>query len=297
MYQYQVIITASSLFQTINTIMNGFLTIITTRENPFQLGNIKLVGIRLQNRFPTSQTYHGNTLNIRMFLESHQRMDNNRTIIHMHKLLRNVLTHSVTRTSCYDKCIIHNFYIFILFFNYSCWISHNRTTIRHILENYGSSSNSHLITNTNASKNRCPRINFHIISNGRSSAFPIAQRHHLQTIEIFADSLCIEIRSISMFQMSTLSDARTPDIQSSLWRQEPRDKYRAVFAHAVVKKIAKRAFTCTRLDKIQDRRLLVLHLAQIGIYLLLMKQIQGNVRKHSHRRCRQDDGLRYWIHF
>ena len=111
MHQHQVVITASRLFQAIDTIVDRLLTIASAREYPFQLGNAELVGIRLQYRFPTCQTYHSNTLNIRMLLKSHHRMDDDRTVVYMHKLLWDVLSHSVARTSGYDQCIVHILYL------------------------------------------------------------------------------------------------------------------------------------------------------------------------------------------
>ena len=107
MHQYQVVVTASRFLQTIDTIMYRLLTIASTREYPFQLGNAKLVGIRLQHSLPPRQTYHSNPLDIGMLLKSHHRMDDDRTIINVHKLLRDVLSHTIARTSGYDKCIVH----------------------------------------------------------------------------------------------------------------------------------------------------------------------------------------------
>ena len=115
MHQHEVIVAASSLFQTIDTIVYRLLPIGSTRENPLQLRNTKLVGVRLQHRFPSCQAHHGDSLYVGMLLKCHHRMDDNRTIIHVHKLFGNVLSHSVARTAGYNKSIVHINNSFILF--------------------------------------------------------------------------------------------------------------------------------------------------------------------------------------
>ncbi|CUP08736.1 Uncharacterised protein [Segatella copri] len=46
-----------------------------------------------------------------MLLKSHHRMDDDRTVVYMHKLLWDVLSHSIARTSGYDQCIVHILYL------------------------------------------------------------------------------------------------------------------------------------------------------------------------------------------
>lgn len=185
---------------------------------------------------------------------------------------------------------------FPLFLNDSRRITHHRCAIRHILKDNSSSTDSDMVTYVNSPKYGSPRIDFHIVSNSRPSTFSIAQRHHLQAIEIVSDRFGIEISSVTMFEMSPLPDMWTPNSHRSLWRKQPGNKYRAIFPQSIIKKIAEAPLPGTSLHEVENRRLVVLHHEQIGIDLLLMKQIQGYVGKHPHRRSRQYDSLCYWIH-
>jgi hypothetical protein len=79
---------------------------------------------------------------------------------------------------------------------------------------------------------------------------------------------------------------RAPDSHGSFWRQQPTDEYRTILSQAIIEEITETSFTSASLDEVQYRWLLVLHLEQIKVYLLLVKQIHGYVWDHSHRRSR-----------
>ena len=81
--------------------MYGFLTIASAREYPAQFSHHKLVGIRLQHRLPTVETYDGNTVDVGMTLKCQHRMYDYRTVIYMHKLLGYILPHPIARATSY----------------------------------------------------------------------------------------------------------------------------------------------------------------------------------------------------
>ena len=91
-----ILITATSFFKAIYTIMYGFHSRITSRENPSQFRYIKLVRITLKNRLPAFKTNHSYLLNIRMTLETSHSMDDDWRTVYMHELFGNILTHTVT---------------------------------------------------------------------------------------------------------------------------------------------------------------------------------------------------------
>ena len=82
---------------------------ITSWEYVLQFGDVKLICITLQDRFPTCQAHHSNSANVRMFLETLERMDNDRGILNIHELFRDVLPHTVTRATSNNKCnVLHS---------------------------------------------------------------------------------------------------------------------------------------------------------------------------------------------
>lgn len=87
---------------------HGFLPAISTRNNPLQLINIKLLCICPKNLIPAFQAYHLNRINKRMILKTLKRINYNRFIVHIYKLLWNVLSHSVPRSSGNSYCSIHS---------------------------------------------------------------------------------------------------------------------------------------------------------------------------------------------
>ena len=75
------------------------LIAITTLEYPFELGDIKLVGVRLQHHFPSLQANDTDAIDKRMVLERLHRIDDNRHVVNSHKLFGNVLSHAVAYTA------------------------------------------------------------------------------------------------------------------------------------------------------------------------------------------------------
>ena len=107
MNEYQVIVLATRFSQSVDAVADRLLAIGTARKYPLQLVDGELVGIRLQNRLPPSQTNHRNAVNVRMLLECLQCVDDNGAVVDMHKLLGNVLPHTVAGTSGNNQRIVH----------------------------------------------------------------------------------------------------------------------------------------------------------------------------------------------
>ena len=99
-YQYDIILCTSGIAQAPQTIADGVLIAVTTLEDPLQLGDVKLVGIRLQYHFPSLEAHHADGVYLRMALESLHGIDDNRYVINRHKLLWDILSHTVTNTAC-----------------------------------------------------------------------------------------------------------------------------------------------------------------------------------------------------
>ena len=83
------------------------LAVLPAGEYPFQLVDAELVGIRLQHGLPTGQAHHGNAVNVGMLLEGLHGVDDDRTVVNVHKLFWNVLSHAVAGTTGYDECVVH----------------------------------------------------------------------------------------------------------------------------------------------------------------------------------------------
>ena len=73
-------------------------------------------------------------MNMRMFLERDEGMDNNGRIMEMDKVVRNVVRDCVRRRWWYDKWIIDKLYIFILFLKYCWWIWEKGRGMREMVE-------------------------------------------------------------------------------------------------------------------------------------------------------------------
>ena len=106
-YKYEVVVLYASLLQSIDSIVYRLLSVLATIEYPFQLGHHKLVGIRLQHSLPTIEANHRDAVDVGMPLEGEHRVNNNRTVVNMHKLLWYVLPHAVAGASGYYQCVIH----------------------------------------------------------------------------------------------------------------------------------------------------------------------------------------------
>ena len=96
----EVVVGAASLAKTIYAIVDALHASIATRENPLQLVDIELVGIGLKDSLPSIQAYYSNGIDIWMLLEALHCMDNDGAAIDVHKLLGNVLPHTVPAATC-----------------------------------------------------------------------------------------------------------------------------------------------------------------------------------------------------
>ena len=97
------------LFQLLQTVTDGFLTGFATFHNPFQLGDVKLVGISLHEAKPAGKGYQDNGVNLGVVLETLQGIDNNGLVLYMKKLLGDILTHTGTLSGSGKQCYCHTF--------------------------------------------------------------------------------------------------------------------------------------------------------------------------------------------
>ena len=103
MNQHQVLPHASNLFQSINTIVYGLHACVSTGEYPLQFCNAELVCIRLKHGLPAIQAHHSYALYVRVILKTHHGVNDDWTIVHVHKLFWDILPHTVAGTS---GCIV-----------------------------------------------------------------------------------------------------------------------------------------------------------------------------------------------
>ena len=95
----EVLIVATNLAQSIDTVMDGLHSCLAAWEHPTHFIYAELVGISLQHRLPTTQTNYCNSVNIGVALETHHSVNDDGTTINVHKLLGNILSHSVAGSS------------------------------------------------------------------------------------------------------------------------------------------------------------------------------------------------------
>ena len=107
MHQHQVVVLASGLAETIDAVADRLLPVLSAGEDPLQLGDVELVGVGLQHRFPSGETYHGDAVDVGMLLKRLHRVDDDRAVVYVHKLLGNVLSHAVAGSAGDDECIVH----------------------------------------------------------------------------------------------------------------------------------------------------------------------------------------------
>ena len=106
-HKHKVVIFYPGLLQTVYSVVDRLLSVLTAIENPSQFRHHKLVGIRLQHSLPTIEAHHSNAVNVGMLLESQHRVDYYRAVVNVHKLLRYVLPHPVSGTAGNYQCVIH----------------------------------------------------------------------------------------------------------------------------------------------------------------------------------------------
>ena len=81
--------------------MYAFLCRASSWYNPFQFGNVELVGVCLHHAFPTTDAHYFYGVYQRVFLETFKCIYQYRFVIYVYELLGDVLPHSVARASGY----------------------------------------------------------------------------------------------------------------------------------------------------------------------------------------------------
>ena len=107
MHQYEVGVLASGLAETIDAVVDRLLPVLSAGEDPLQLGDVELVGVGLQHRFPSRETHHGDAVDVGMLLKRLHRVDDDRAVVYVHELLGDVLPHAVAGPAGDDECIVH----------------------------------------------------------------------------------------------------------------------------------------------------------------------------------------------
>jgi hypothetical protein len=202
-------------------------------------------------------------------------MDDYRTIVDMHKLLRDILSHSVTGSTSDDQSVIHmQFYIFCRYsydarlylraFYDSSRVSYNGSAVRYIGEYHGVGTDGDVVADMYRSEDSSSRHNLHVVTDRWSSGIAMmsmsrTDSNELQTIEIFPDTLDIEISGIVVLKVCSLSDARTPDMECRVTGAHPSDEYTQIFSQAIIEKVSKGFLARHRFDKVQDRSFMVLY--------------------------------------
>ena len=90
MYNNDVLLTTCT-FQLKNTVPDGFLGSPAAGYNPLKLIYIKLLRISPYHIMPAVNAHQPDGVNLGMFLESHKGINQYGLIIHMDKLLGNIL--------------------------------------------------------------------------------------------------------------------------------------------------------------------------------------------------------------
>jgi hypothetical protein len=155
---------------------------------------------------------------------------------------------------------VHSLTVFLY---YMCGISHHSAVVGHIGMHQCMGTNGDIIAYFYATEDSACGEYLHVVANRRTSVSAITQCNHLQTIEVAANGISIQISGIIMFKVSTRPDVRAPDVESMLRRQQPLDEKRAIITHAIIEQIAKSALTCARLDEVPHSVPTVLNLQQI----------------------------------
>lgn len=80
----------------------GLHACVSTGEYPLQFCNAELVCIRLKHGLPAIQAHHSYALYVRVILKTHHGVNDDWTIVHVHKLFWDILPHTVAGTSGND---------------------------------------------------------------------------------------------------------------------------------------------------------------------------------------------------
>ena len=160
-------------------------------------------------------------------------------------------------------------------------LPYDRAIVRNILEYHSASTNGNIVTDFDAPKHSCSRVNADIITNSGTATFSVAQCYQLEATEVFSNTFCIQICSIIMLKKRTFPDMRTGDMKRGFWRKQPFDEDRYIFSHSIVEKVAECLLACTDLDECHNATRPLMTTAEICIYSVLVHQIQNDMRQHS----------------
>ena len=124
-----------------------------------------------------------------------------------------------------------------------------------------------MIPYVDTTKNGCPCINADIIADGGAAAMAVAEGYQLQTIEITPYRRCIQIGGITVFQVSSGTDMRAPDVAGPFRWQQPFEGCRPIIADAIVEQVSEGTLACAGLDEVADARPTILYLAEVSVNL------------------------------
>ena len=94
-----VLVVAAGLFQGHQSVEDGFLVGTATLTDPLEFGDAVLVRIGLEYDFPSGKAGYADRVHGGVILESLQRIDDDRDVVHRHELFRYVLSHAVSDTA------------------------------------------------------------------------------------------------------------------------------------------------------------------------------------------------------
>ena len=95
-----VVVMAAGALHSDESVADGLLIAAAAVEYPFHLRDVELVGVGLQDDIPSFEAYHADGIDKGMVLKGFHRVDDDRDVVDGHKLLGNVLPHSVACSSC-----------------------------------------------------------------------------------------------------------------------------------------------------------------------------------------------------
>ena len=108
MDDYDIIFRADS-FQVIDAVADGFLSGLPSGNHPFQFVDPELLRVGPGDVVPAVDADQLDGVDLRMLLEALQGIDQNRLIIDVDKLLRDILSHPVPAAPGDNQCNIHTY--------------------------------------------------------------------------------------------------------------------------------------------------------------------------------------------
>ncbi len=103
--QIVVVVAGSNIH---DAVANGILPVHASENDVFELGNMVLAAIRLQNGVPTLDTDHFDAIDVGMVLKRFQCIHNDGLIVDIEELLGDLLPHTLSRTARKDQCDVHS---------------------------------------------------------------------------------------------------------------------------------------------------------------------------------------------